>query len=166
MSRIFKISGNFVQYGEWSTPDPSFSGEIVVDDEKNEFYGYCDELYCDDVTDINRSRFLAGAFAMNGKNGQQGIAFYKLSNDPLQSPLMYVIPDLTNPESGSWAALSIFGYFQPQGKAKVIIEEEKFSKAIEESVKLRYDLLDTDINGNDELLEQIQCCKDIIINVT
>ena len=30
MSRIFRISGNFKQFGEWSEPDPSFSGKIVV----------------------------------------------------------------------------------------------------------------------------------------
>ena len=44
MSRIFSISGNFIQNGAWSTPDPSFSGKIVVDD-NDKFYGYCDELY-------------------------------------------------------------------------------------------------------------------------
>ena len=58
MSKIFIISGNFMQYGEWSTPDPSFVGEIVVDD-ANTFYGYCDELY---ENRKSETRFLVGEY--------------------------------------------------------------------------------------------------------
>ena len=163
MSRIFNISGNFMQFGKWSEPDPSFSGKIVVNEE-DEFYGFCKELYSSNMSDNNRIRYIAGAFAKNGCNGQQGIAFYKMSNDSKQAPLMYVTPDLTDPESGLWAALSIFGYFQEQGKSRITIEEETFSKDVENSIKAEYDTLDKGINWNDELLEQIQCCKDIIIN--
>ncbi|MBR5389597.1 hypothetical protein IK146_03500 [Candidatus Saccharibacteria bacterium] len=165
MSRILSISGNFVQFGRWSEPDPSFSGKIVVN-EKDEFFGFCDELYRSDMSDINRIRYIAGAFAPNGRNGARGIAFYKMSNDPEQSPLMYVVPDLTNPESGSWAALSIFGYFQEQGKSKVIVTEEVYSEEEENRIKAEYCALDKGINGNDELLEQIHCCKDIITHAT
>jgi hypothetical protein len=42
------------------------------------------------LSGINKTRFLAGALTPNGKNGKTGIAFYKMSNDPIQSPLMYV----------------------------------------------------------------------------
>ena len=59
MSKIFKISGNFTQHGEWSAPDPSFVGEIVVDD-ANTFCGYCDELYDSEMSALNKTRFLAG----------------------------------------------------------------------------------------------------------
>ncbi len=163
MGRIFSISGNFTQFGRWSEPDPSFSGKIVVNDE-DEFYGFCDELYKSTMSDINRTRYLAGAFAENSRNGQRGIAFYKMSNDPVQAPLMYVIPDLENPESGSWAALSVFGHFEEQGKARVIIAEEAFSEEKENDIKTKYEALDKRINGNDELLEQINCCKALILH--
>ena len=33
MSRIFTIEGNFKQGGKWSQPDPSFKGEIAVEDD-------------------------------------------------------------------------------------------------------------------------------------
>ncbi len=163
MSRIFNISGNFMQFGKWSEPDPSFSGKIVVNEE-DEFYGFCEELYSSNMSDKNHIRYIAGAFAKNGRNGRQGIAFYKMSNDSKQAPLMYVTPDLTVPESGSWAALSFFGYFQEQGKSRITVEEEAFSEDVENSIKAEYNTLDKGINGNDELLEQIQCCKDIIVN--
>ena len=163
VSRIFNISGNFMQFESWCEPDPSFVGKIVLTEE-DEFYGFCEELYASDMSDINRIRYIAGAFAKNGRNGQQGIAFYKMSNDPEQAPLMYVVPDLTDPETGVWAALFIFGGFQEQGKAKVTITEEPYSKEEEDRIKVKYQNLDEEINGNDELLEQIYCCKDIIAN--
>ncbi len=163
MSRIFNISGNFMQFGKWSEPDPSFSGQIVVN-EKDEFYGFCDELYSSNMSDVNRIRYIAGAFAENGHNGQRGIAFFKMSNDSERAPLMYVTPDLMAPESGSWAALTISGYFQVQGRSRITVEEETFSEEVEKSIKAKYDALDKGINGNGELLEQIQCCKDIIIH--
>ena len=163
MSRIFRISGNFMQFGRWSEPDPSFSGKIVVNEE-NEFCGFCEELHHSNVLDVDRIRYIAGAFAENGRNGRRGVALYKMSNDPEQSPLMYVVPDLVIPDSGSWAALSIFGFFQEKGRAKIIVEEEVFSKEEENSIKAKYDALNQGINGNYELIGQIQCCKDIIIH--
>ena len=164
MSKLFKISGNFVQYGEWSTPDPSFAGEIFVDD-ANVFCGYCNELYDSDMlSEINKTRFLAGALAPNGKNGKTGIAFYKMSNDPIQSPLMYVIPDLENIQSGEWAALGGFGYFEPQGKAKITIDEITHSEDKENYIKSQFEKVDRSIGVNDQLLEQVQCCIDILTN--
>lgn len=165
MSRIFRIFGNFMQYGRWSEPNPSFSGKIVMND-NYEFYGFCDEFYASNMSEANRTRYIAGAFAKNGRNGQRGIAFYKMSNDLEQAPLMYVVPDLTDQESGSWAALSPFGYFQGQGKAKVAIEEEAFSKDEEDGIMDKYNALDRSVNGNGELLEQIYCCRDVITNAT
>ena len=165
MSRIFKISGNFVQNGEWAKPDPSFTGKIVVDD-NNEFYGYCDELYSSSMSEINRIRYLSGVFATNIESGQRGIAFYKMSNDRKQAPLMYVVPDLTDPEGGTWAALTEFGYFLEMGKSKITVEEEPFSEEEEKNIKAKYDNLDENVNHNKDLLteDQIACTKSIIIH--
>ena len=166
MSKIFRISGNFVQFGEWAEPDPSFSGEIVVD-EDGVFYGFCDELYEGDAgPDINRVRYLSGAFGPNGYNGQQGIAFYKMSNYALQSPLMYVAPDLNNTYSGGWYAMDRLGVnFMLQGIAKVFVEEEEYSKEKEISIKTKFGLLNTGINYHDILLEMARTyCKEALFN--
>lgn len=160
MSKIFKISENFMQHNVWSEPSPSFTGEIIVDD-AGVFCGYCTELYNSRKSEV---RFLAGAFAPNGKNGKTGIAFYKMSNDPIQAPLMYVMPDLDNVQSGSWAAPGLFGYFEPQGKAKITIEEATYSEDDESRIKSQFEEVDKSVNGNGQLLEQVQCCIDILTN--
>ncbi|MBQ3352651.1 hypothetical protein IJG91_03305 [Candidatus Saccharibacteria bacterium] len=134
MSRIFSISGNFIQNGAWSTPDPSFSGKIVVDD-NDKFYGYCDELYEKTMLELNRTRYLIGVFAQNDSCTNKGISFYKLSNEGWQSPLMYVIPDLSDPEQkdATWGAFTeIFpwtGIYEMcvMGCAKINLAEEPFS---------------------------------------
>ncbi len=114
------------------------------------------------MSEANKTRFLAGAFAPNGKDGKTGIAFYKMSNDPIQAPLMYVVPNLDNVECGSWAALGLFGYFEPQGKAKITVEEVVYSEDEENHIKSQFEKVDKSINGNDQLLEQVQCCIDIL----
>ncbi|MBR0133755.1 hypothetical protein IJM16_00610 [Candidatus Saccharibacteria bacterium] len=165
MSRIFKISGNFKQFGEWMEPDPAFSGEIVVDEKTNEFYGYCHELYAEGVLKSYRLRFIVGAFAPNARNGNQGIAFYKLSNDLNIDPYMYVTPDLTNPESGEWSALGIFGiYFERVDKSRVMIEEMAYSKEEEKRIKSTYEKIDRNRKANKVMLDQVHCCKDILLH--
>ena len=164
MSRIFSISGNFMQRGKWAEPDPSFSGKIVVD-ENDEFYGFCEELYASTMSDINRIRYLAGAFANNGRDGKRGIAFYKMSNEPMQAPLLYVMPNLEVPKTGLWAKLHLLmGYFITQYDADITVKEEAFSAEEEANIKAKYDALDKSINGHGELLKQIQHCKDSIID--
>lgn len=163
MSRIFIISGNFMQHGRWSEPDPSFVGKIVVDETDN-FFGICEELYDCQRLGISRTRYLVGAFAPNGRNGRRGIAFYKMSNDPEQVALMYVVPDLTDPSCGSWAALSMFGVFQAQGKARIMVEEEAFSEQEERRIATKYEALNRNLNSNEELIDQIDCCKNILVH--
>ena len=109
---------------------------------------------------------MLGAIAPNGRNGKKGIAFYKMSNDSEQAPLMYVVPNLEDPSNGSWAALTPFGFFQPVGQARVEIEGKAVSASEEDEkrIKTKFDELDKNINGNDQLLEQMQCCIDIIVH--
>ena len=160
MSKIFKISGNFMEYGEWSTPDPSFTGEIVVDD-ANVFCGYCTELYNSRKSEI---RFLAGAFASNGRNGKIGIAFYKMSNNPIYAPQMYIILDLEDICPGSWKELYFGSYFVFRGGAKIAVEEVTYSEDEESRIKSQFEKIDRSINCNSQLLEQVQCCIDILTN--
>ena len=154
MSRIFRISGNFMQSGKWSKPNPSFSGRIITDKE-GRFYGYCEELY-DGASDVSRIRYIAGAFAENSYRRRQGIAFFKMSNDPSQDPLVYITLDLGNPEGGSWYELSTLGCFQRRGRARVVVKEEPFSEEVANSIMTKYSTLNKGVNGNDKLLREIQ----------
>ena len=77
---------------------------------------------------------------------------------------MYVIPDLDDIQSGSWAAPGLFGYFEPRGKAKIAVEEMIYSEDEESHIKSQFEKIDRSINGNDQLLEQVQCCIDILTN--
>lgn len=148
MSKIFKISGNFMQYGKWSEPDPSFVGEIVVEDEK--LQGYCNELYeHGEMSEVNKVRYLVGALTNNGKNGNLGAIFFKLSNDTKQSPLRYVVYDLTNPAGGFWEAMRVMVpgtnllRFVQQGRAKITIEEQDYSEEKAARIKAEFEKLDT-----------------------
>lgn len=169
MSRIFSISGNFIQNGAWSTPDPSFSGKIVVDD-NNEFYGYCEELYEETMSELNRTRYLVGVFARNDSCANKGISFYKLSNEERQSPLMYVVPDLSDPEQkdATWATFAeIFpwtGIYEMRavGRAKINLTEEPFSVDEEKRIREIYEDLDEDVGFNSSLIEQIGSCRDMV----
>ncbi len=166
MSRIFSISGNFNQNGAWSTPDPSFSGKIVVSDD-DKFYGYCEELYEETMSELNRTRYLVGVFAQNDSCAGKGISFYKLSNEGRQSPLMYVIPDSSDPEQkdATWAAFvkTLRGYqMVPMGHARINLTEEPFSVDEEKRIRGIYEDLDEDVGFNSPLIEQIGSCRDMI----
>lgn len=164
MSKIFKISGNFMQYGEWSTPDPSFAGEIVVDDD-NTFHGYCNELYDSDAPDLDKTRYLAGKIATNSKTGKECIAFLKLSNFIEQAPLVYS----ASGEEGAWGALAPWGtnYYILDEEARIKIEEVAYSLKDEQRIENKFNELDMSINLHDYLLlpEKMQSFMDALINV-
>ena len=164
MSRIFSIKGYEVEGAEkCSESNLSFSGMIVANGE-DEFYGYCRELDDSGMPDFGKTWFVAGAFAENDRNGRRGIAFYKLSNNQGQTPLLYVMPDLD--KCGIWAGLNHnYGHFVVQGEAKVTVSEETPLREIEETIATVYGNLNQNINGNGELVEQIYCCKDLISTV-
>lgn len=109
MSRIFTIEGNFKQGGKWSQPDPSFKGEIAVEDDGDDlFSGYCDELY--DSVSEDKTRYLFGFLVQNEEGEVEGAAFFKLSNDRKQAPLVYLVPSPKSGRQMQWGAmLSLFG---------------------------------------------------------
>lgn len=164
MSKIFKISGNFMENGGWAQPDPSFVGEIVADDD-NTFHGYCNELYDGDTPDLNKTRYLAGTIATNSKTGKECIAFFKLSNYIEQAPLLYIISG----EEGVWGAI-----FPWRGRAdcfvvdeaRVKIEEVTYDLEDEQRIENKFNELDMSINLHDHLLlpEQMQAFMNALIN--
>ena len=163
MSKIFKISGNFMmKNGEWKQPDPSFAGEIVVDDD-NTFHGYCNELYDADTPDLNKTRYLAGVIATNSETGKEGIAFFKLSNYIEQAPLLYIISG----EEGVWGVIFPWrGDYFIVDEARVKIEEVTYDLKDEQRIKNKFNELDMSINLHDHLLlpEQMQSFTDALIN--
>jgi hypothetical protein len=115
VKRCFVISGNFMQYGQWSRPDPGFVGYIIVDEEGN-FEGYMDEKYTKCPP-----RFVAGVYV------DQKMAYYKLVNSSRLTPLVYIFPDIR--ENGLWAAVN--------GGSELIGEPAKIKvEALEETSEL------------------------------
>ena len=164
MGRIFKISGNFEQDGIWSGPGSAFLGEIMVDYD-NMFYGYCLESYDGFITVLNRTGFLVGAMAPNGANGKEGVVFYKLSNEPHQLPLIYIVPDLEN-GGGLWGEIvedgDRFGVMI-EGEAMIDTSETlKQGPKYEAEIKAKFNKLDATIFWNNSLLKQTQYCMDIL----
>ena len=165
-----RIFGNFQQFGEWSTPDPGFEGHIIVEDD-GKFIGYHDELYgvvegMESLdNDLNRIRFVFGYIANNNINDAEGIAFFKLSQDDDQSPIVYVIPDFTDDSSGSWAAPGFLGYFDPQGRAKVTVEEVAESEEITSKINNLHELIKDSTPTNDELLGLAEICLEMLQNL-
>lgn len=161
MGKIFKITGNYMQYGMWAIPDPSFAGEIVVDDD-NTFKGYCDELYESEQPDENKLRFLFGKFGKSKENSTDGLVFLKLSNFERQSPLLYVVHDFEDQSNNHWAALRIHfdsAEFEPQGAATIKIEEVEYSAEREKAILDKYNQIECEDNLNDSMLD----CFDALI---
>jgi hypothetical protein len=109
--RCFKITGNFQQYGKWSSPDPGFIGYIVVDD-MGVFEGYLEEQYSSDIDPL---RFITGIYSEESKESIQ-LAYYKLASSSLCAPLLYDFRNIL--ETGQWIAFGLFGPFFG-GEAKV-----------------------------------------------
>ncbi len=169
MSKIFRISGNYIsdKTGEWQTPDPSFTGEIVVDDH-GQLHGYCNELYDHDIEE-NKVRYLAGYIAEHGNDDKKGICFLKLSNYEDQSPFMYTIPDLSNKESGgNWAAIvSPIPYFVPINDAWVELTEEIAEDPEKEAQRImdKYNEINLHVGWNEDMVSQVDCCYDVLIHM-
>ena len=152
-----------MQNGEWIEPDRAFAGRIVVDERNNELYGYSREYYIDHMPKSCRLRYLIGTLTPISSNGEQGIAFYKLSNDLNIDPLMFVTPDLVVPESGSWYGLGTFGiYFEKIGKTRIEIEEKAYSKEEEKEIKKIFGRLNRNREANRVMLNQLDWCKEML----
>lgn len=164
MSKIFSIEGNFTQKGEWSQPDPSFKGKIIVEDDGS-FSGYCNELYGSISSD--KTRYLFGHLAQDEHGEVTGIAFFKLSNDHIQAPLIYLVADLKTDRIALWGSLSLsFGTLVTcawHGEAAIIVKEESDSDEVRDSITKRLNKFDANINRNrlyrEEAAEQ---CRKII----
>ena len=123
--RIFKIKGNFMQYGVWSEPDPGFTGKIAVDDD-GIFVGWCDELYefPPEASNAAKVRYLVGVY----DESDDSIQFYKLSNDHMQSPLLYEQVVVDGEKVCDWSSVDLSSpqsivLFKKAGDAKIELEE-------------------------------------------
>ena len=159
VSGVYTLAGNFSQSGRWSTPDPSFTGPIFVQ-EDGFFFGVQTELF-DRPSHLPADKYINGYIGTSGLD-TLGICFYKLMpNEERYSPISYLVPDLAS--TGKWLAIS-GGTFQPQGDARVTLtptDEQDHAQVLAAYEHLS--LSDT-ILVNQGLLEQIGCCKDLLEN--
>lgn len=135
MATFFRITGNFTYgEGEWQTPDPSFIGEIEVQ-EDGFFVGYCKELYGAYGVDVDIFGNASAPQVMDGLEGYedrllagylyeaepQGITYIKFAENPHLSPILYIITDLTR--GGWWGGLRslISNAFIKMGEARTEI---------------------------------------------
>ena len=159
MSKIFKISGNFMQDGEWSKPDPAFIGKIAVN-EDGKFCGYCKQLCIEGVSDKNNNevrnvdkyRALVGAMAEEGDG--YSLLFFKLSNEPWQAPLAYEVHDSSLADS-VWSAKDPSGGFVAQGNARAWLEELSYTEESETRIKEQFCEVDISIGANNELINEL-----------
>lgn len=162
--RIFKISGNYMQDGKWAEPDPSFEGKIVVK-EDGEFVGYCNELYAEALNDPGcEIRYLTGVLDSNEQSGHYGIAFYKMCNNSKPGTIMYCQFDLMNPKTGSWAGL-LFGRFMPEGGANLKLEEDEYTEEEAKRIRDTFDNLDKNDCCHEWLLKELDCCRNMVVNM-
>ena len=160
MGKIFRISGNFTQNGEWAKPNPAFIGEIVVN-EDGKFYGWCEQYCVEGVIDlqvggvyeVDEFRYLIGALAKECDG--YSLLFFKLSNAPWQAPLSYEIHDASAADC-IWSAKDPSGGFVPRGNAMVSLEEIPYSEAEVEYVKELFCDADISINVNDDLVRKVE----------
>lgn len=165
MSKIFKISGCLCSFlnSVIIDPEPNFIGELVLNDDKL-FYGYWDKYYERWGAPVVEKRFLSGAIAPNGTNYRKGIAFFELSNDAVITPIMYMLSDLEGLRCGEWAVPGMTGHFEYRGKAKISLEEQPYSKKSQERIQSNFEEVDIGIFHNAELLSQVQCCIDVLMD--
>lgn len=123
MSKIFSVTGNWEQNGQWAAPEIAFKGEIVIDDE-GAVYGYCDEF---ETSSFNNHQCFIGIYGKGGPK-DRSIELYKLSNDPHQAIISYDISDV-QAQNGIWLMES--GGSQTlikQGNAKLELKEELYTE--------------------------------------
>ena len=126
MGKIFEISGNVMENGEWIQPDPSFTGKIALCDDGH-IRGYCDEQR--DTKELRR--YIFGKFGKSERSEKEGFVFFMLSKEEPTTPtLLFVINDLDGNSDNEWAEMHGMG-FRPKGDAKVVLEEVKPDKEYE-----------------------------------
>lgn len=118
MGKIFEISGNTKENGEWTQPDPSFAGKIALCDDGH-IQGYCDRLH--DAKEPRR--YIYGKFGKSRRSGKEGLVFFMLSEtEPTTPTLLFVINDLDGNSDNEWAEMHGIG-FRPKDGAKIVLEE-------------------------------------------
>ncbi len=150
MGRLFKISGNYEENGEWKKPDPFYAGKIVVENEKDgQFYGFVEELCPKDSGKLKDRRYIVGRFE-NGTNGYKSIQFYAISNNRRKEPRKVLIPDLAAGSHGVWFVKpNSLSNFKPKGKASFTCEEGEYTRSKVTQVKKKY--LEVDLKIIEEL---------------
>lgn len=161
LSKVMRISGNFEKAGKWS--DSIFNGYIIVED-NGYFVGYQDEfcLNTDETAHKESGNylewFITGYIVNNGRDGAEGIAYYKLPIKEDRLPILHVIPN--HIEKGDWSEIEPEGCLAPQGVVLVLLEDAfGVDGSIIEKISEAYSQVNSgDSVMNKELLEQVDAC--------
>ncbi len=153
MSKIFKIAGNFNQ------SRCSFDARVVVEND-NGFRGYCKRI----VLNSHYSTvfyFITGVVAESG--GATGIAFYLLSNESKNKPLMFVVPDITEAgECGDYDDFGSDGSGDGSSRCEAEIttfKEMPYSAQDEEYIKTVCFDNEVDFKKHERVLGNIERCR-------
>ena len=122
MGKIFEISGNVRENGEWIQPEPSFRGEIALCDDGH-IRGYCDEAH----EAKEPRRYIYGKFGKSKRSKKDGLVFFKLTKTDSVPTLLFVINDLDGNSDNEWAEMHGLGY-RPKDEAKIVLEEIEYSQ--------------------------------------
>ena len=158
MGKIFSVFGNFYKKSFLSKSGISFRGKIILDEESNRIYGYCNLL---DTLQTWRSQyFLAGTITENG-DGTRGAAVYRLSNDPAQEPIMFLISNFDIPDRSVWATPNSFDTFLCKGEATFHFVELPYSPEAEKDIKRKYNIINDTVGINGSLLWHLERREEI-----
>lgn len=153
MGKIFKIAGNFNQN------QCSFSARVVVEND-NTFCGYCKHIILSSRYSVT-FHFITGVVVESG--GATGIAFYLLSNESKNKPLMFVVPDITEAgECGDYDDFGSDGLGDGSSRCEAEIttfKEMPYSAQDEKYIKTVCFDNEVDFKKHERLLDNIERCR-------
>ena len=151
MSKLFKISGNFKKNGNWGTPDPYFTGEIILEN-NDVFYGYLSEQ--------NETKYVVGVIT-DDEEGTTNAQFYVMSNDYTVSPVFWNTQGENGELNGRWYEMKYnldnkHPYiFTPKSAAKVSLEKESYSKKTKNRIESEFSKLKQNMAMNSRIIKSV-----------
>ena len=151
MGRIFKICGNFKKNGKWNTPDPYFTGEIILEN-NDVFYGY--------LTEGKEAKYLVGVITEDKKEITDA-QFYIMSNDHTVSPVFCDTKGEGGKLAGQWYEMKYHldnkqpYTFSSESAARVIFEKESYSKKAENRIEGKFSNLNQNTAMNGRIIRSV-----------
>lgn len=171
--KIYKMFCDFGFNKELMEFDPPFEAEILLDEESGLFIGRGNDYdTIKNVPSRGKLRYMAGYYGPNGKNGE-GLAFYKFHCRRLNSPRLYVVKNIGEPEY--WALkIDVIGLdrvnipfspipYRKVGEAQIRMEEMEYSDEKAARIRKRYDNVNRATTQNSVALRNLDLCKEYVM---